>query len=465
MKAQGLRAAAALVRKHGQRKDSVLAHINPQEARFLKEHFGGDTNPHTGLPQYGLGKALKKVRETFIGKRRTNPHTGEVHRTGLRRMAHNVGAHKVEKAVRPIAKVAAPVVGSLVGTMLGGPAGAVMGGSLGGALSSKRHPLDHALGGALVGLGHSVISPHLAHSMNLNPDSMMANMMGMNAPTWGEQLGSLGSALGFAKSGAGAAQGASPMATAAPGLAQQLPAGAAAAGTGAAAPAAKGMLGGFGLKDALDAALLGTAIVGTVGGKTKTPKDSESIQDVMARISQTDPNDAYKGPISPARKKSKKPLPPGYKHGHDPEWEFFEDERTPDEGFAQGGYVKGGSGGQDDDVHMDIPAGAYVMDATTVSLLGDGNSDKGAEKVREMESKFMKTGIAKMHRHIPAKPIKAAVSDGEYIIPPEVVSSMGKGDNRKGSKVLDKMRKKLRAQKGVKKFLPPKSKHIDHYMR
>lgn len=42
--------------KHmGQKGDTMLAHINPEEAKLLKEHGGsGKTNPHTGLPSFGV---------------------------------------------------------------------------------------------------------------------------------------------------------------------------------------------------------------------------------------------------------------------------------------------------------------------------------------------------------------------------------------------------------------------------
>lgn len=41
------------IQAHGNNGDTILAHINPQEAQLLKEMGGsGDTNPHTGLPQF-----------------------------------------------------------------------------------------------------------------------------------------------------------------------------------------------------------------------------------------------------------------------------------------------------------------------------------------------------------------------------------------------------------------------------
>lgn len=50
-----------------QRGDSVLAHISPEEARFMARRFGGDINPHTGLPQFGLFKKIKKVGKKIVG--------------------------------------------------------------------------------------------------------------------------------------------------------------------------------------------------------------------------------------------------------------------------------------------------------------------------------------------------------------------------------------------------------------
>jgi len=41
------------IQSHGKNGDTILAHINPEEAQLLKEMGGsGDINPHTGLPQF-----------------------------------------------------------------------------------------------------------------------------------------------------------------------------------------------------------------------------------------------------------------------------------------------------------------------------------------------------------------------------------------------------------------------------
>lgn len=65
--------------------------------------------------------------------------------------------------------------------------------------------------------------------------------------------------------------------------------------------------------------------------------------------------------------------------------------QTP--GFAQGGGVlsalaKGGGSGRDDTIHAKLSDGEYVMDAETVSLLGDGSTTAGAHKLDEMRAKI-----------------------------------------------------------------------------
>lgn len=62
----GIAEAARIVAGRGRSGDTMLAHINPAEARLLRSHGGmGTINPKTGLPEYGIfssiGKAVKGV--------------------------------------------------------------------------------------------------------------------------------------------------------------------------------------------------------------------------------------------------------------------------------------------------------------------------------------------------------------------------------------------------------------------
>lgn len=141
--------------------------------------------------------------------------------------------------------------------------------------------------------------------------------------------------------------------------------------------------------------------------------------------------------------------------------------------FAQGGLVNhkhlghiklSNTGGQADDIRMRIPEGSYVANATDLSLLGDGSTDNGVKKIMEFESKFARSGIHKPYDG--DRPlIDAKVSNDEYVISPSTIDALGKGDNKKGAKIMDKMRNNLRKQKGVKAILPPKTKDIHSYMK
>jgi hypothetical protein len=106
-----------------------------------------------------------------------------------------------------------------------------------------------------------------------------------------------------------------------------------------------------------------------------------------------------------------------------------------------GFYLKGNTGGQDDKRPMKLPEGSYIIDASTVSDLGDGNSEAGK------------------------KQLDALVSDGEYYMAPKTVSNMGKGNNNLGARKLDEMVKNIRQHKrGGSIHLPPKTKSLASYM-
>lgn len=125
----GLSQAAQNLQAQGRDSDTILAHISPHEAMFLKRLGGSGTiNPQTGLMEFGLFKKIKKAFKSVV------------------------------KAVVPIAKAVLPMVanafipgsGILVGAALGatgggGLKGALMGG-LGGYLSTPGNSLTSNIG-------------------------------------------------------------------------------------------------------------------------------------------------------------------------------------------------------------------------------------------------------------------------------------------------------------------------------
>ena len=107
-----LKHSAARIKAAGRGDDTVLAHITPAEAALLKARGGsGDTNPLTGLPEYGFFKSIGKIF-----------------------------------------KAVAPILGTVVGGMFGMPfLGAVIGGGIGGAMGGG------GVKGALLGAGMSAL--------------------------------------------------------------------------------------------------------------------------------------------------------------------------------------------------------------------------------------------------------------------------------------------------------------------
>jgi len=123
----GLSSMAQKVQAQGRNSDTILAHISPHEAVFLKRLGGSGTiNPQTGLPEFGLGlkKAFKKVVKTVA---------------------------KVAKAVAPVVAgtMLGPVAGALTGAALGATDGGLKGaliGGLGGYLASPGQTLTGTIG-------------------------------------------------------------------------------------------------------------------------------------------------------------------------------------------------------------------------------------------------------------------------------------------------------------------------------
>jgi len=84
------------LQSYGRNGDTILAHINPQEARMLKRMGGSGTiNPVTGLPEFFLGGVVKGIGKAFKG-----------------------AAKAVGKAVKGVAKAAQKFAKSKVGRIV-----------------------------------------------------------------------------------------------------------------------------------------------------------------------------------------------------------------------------------------------------------------------------------------------------------------------------------------------------------
>lgn len=120
-----------------------------------------------------------------------------------------------------------------------------------------------------------------------------------------------------------------------------------------------------------------------------------------------------------------------------------------------GYYAQGGGTGQSDDIPAMLHDGDYVIDADAVSALGDGSSKAGAEALAKFQAHFPHhdTGSSK------GRPVPAKIADGEYVFPEAFVTALGEGDNKRGAKLLDEMRKELRMHKRAAPTskIPPKA--------
>lgn len=366
MEGQGdLQGIAEFLRQQGQGEDTILAHINAEEAMELHEKYGSDINPMTGLPQFGkLRKILKK---------------------------------------------AAPIIGSIGGFLMGGPAGAAVGGGLGGALSNKRSPLKAALKGASLGyLGASGLAgmgvtggagfTGLGATLGSAGRALAANPLGAIGTGASNFAGGVGTGVTNAFSSVGNMLGGG----AAPASAASTVAGAAGAAPAAAGAAggAGGMMGSIGSilgSKGMSNALLAAAIGGTMLRKEKPNKnfnpnhvsDQMQQQPVWNPQQQASPSVAnapyYIPPAGGVGNDIYMP-PEGYRHGYDPEFNYFS---QPVRARTGGGF-RGSSGGQADDIDAKVSPGEFMIPADVVSAAGDGNTERGFKQFYGLVSQLRK---------------------------------------------------------------------------
>ena len=126
-----------------------------------------------------------------------------------------------------------------------------------------------------------------------------------------------------------------------------------------------------------------------------------------------------------------------------------------------GYYACGAGTGQSDDIPAMLHDGDYVMDAETVSALGDGSSKAGHHVLEGFRTQIphKKEGGS--------NPVPAKIADGEYVFPSAFVTALGGGDNKRGAEILDGLRTKLRAHKRGAPLdkIPPKAKDPIEYIK
>ena len=126
-----------------------------------------------------------------------------------------------------------------------------------------------------------------------------------------------------------------------------------------------------------------------------------------------------------------------------------------------GYYADGRGTGQSDDIPAMLHDGDYVMDAETVSALGDGSSKAGRQVLDGFRTQIPHS--AKSGGSV----VPAKIADGEYVFPESFVTALGQGDNKHGASILDGLREKLREHKRSAPLnkIPPKAKSPLDYIK
>lgn len=128
-------------------------------------------------------------------------------------------------------------------------------------------------------------------------------------------------------------------------------------------------------------------------------------------------------------------------------------------------YLEGNEKGQADNIHVDTANGSYVIDAATVSSLGDGCSEAGAKVInkflKSLDNSFDKAISIVNKKHVPC-----ALSAGEFVVNPTHVLKIGNGNIKHGHKILKDAIIEIRKHKGAPiNGIPPKAYDLETYIK
>lgn len=358
----GLAAEAQRVRDAGVGGDELIIHINRKEFEELKKHWGEPTiNPHTGMPQF-----------TPFWKQSWFAPVAAL--AGAALMATGIGA-PLGAALLPASLAGETILGAALPSVAGN---ALIGAGIGGITGGGK---GAALGALTGGLG-TVAAGALGSTL---PGVTSSGAEGLSG--WMGRMGS-GEFLSQGLIPSSAATGNIPMPTARPTGAELAAIGGTERAAAAAAPAAAQTgLGGIlsslgGAKTVVPAALLAASAFG--GGAPAQPQ-------APTQTAPIDPNMTRRLEITPLTRTRRSTPNSYYSYGSMPENVYYNE---PTVQAATGGplsrFVQGGGTGRSDSIDAKLSDGEYVLDATTVSLLGDGSSKAGAAKLDRMRKNIWK---------------------------------------------------------------------------
>lgn len=428
----------------GTKPDTIMCYMPMNVIFFLGQVTDGvvHINPHTGYPEFGFGNVFKSIVR--------------------------VGA-------------------TIAGAVAGGPVGAMVG-SVAGSAATGRRPRDWFGPAAGAGLATGAL-----------------NMVGPYIPGFGNLGGSL---AGSGIPGVGAVGGAMQNMATPSGNSMNLPnafgngpAGGAIGsgvsnlfGSGAAAPTGKSTTPGLG-QNAMNmlpyALSIGSGFMAKQGQKERYEMEKkEREQFLRDREELEEKNRRRFGFYTPLQKLEASNVMSNPRFGEQGEGAYLYsgdpryDAVKKGMAYAHGGEVvvkknvplrkgiliKGPGKGQSDVIHTNAPEGSYIVDASTISMLGDGSTEAGAEVLNRHLDNVI-NGLDAHTREIclghdtNKKMLPCAFSRDEAYIRPSIVVALGDGHQSKGVAKLDKFVANLRAHKTSNgDQLPPAAKSIKSYM-
>jgi hypothetical protein len=405
----GLARAAHHVRSAGRGGDDILLHINPKEYEFLQHVWGEpSTNPHTGLPEYGLFKKLKKA---------------------LKFEAFNVKGIVKDIAKNPqrlLTGAVDPLGTKITNKMFGTKYDPVVN-QLGGATEQRFRDAEakgmetgtarglHKVAGAIAGFYGGNALGNLASTGLSNISSGLQGVANANT---------LSPAVTTVKYTGDTADFIAPVTT------QFSEAAASRAGQAAANAAADSNLVGTLAQAGANATNYGSGALANLGDKAvgyaKDPKNWGTIAKALPLVAglagaggggseepgEGAPPAATPGapmPVLPFGRSQKPQDFNWYTYGQGPEQSFYDYNQLPNynpanpnntttvpddkrpwmgdvPGHARGGamrFVRGPGTGRSDDIDAKLSDGEYVLTAEDVALLGDGSSEAGARRLDE----------------------------------------------------------------------------------
>ena len=452
---------AEQVRRMGRGEDTVLMHVTPHELKGLQAlalaHGGSLTiNPETGLPEAGfLGKVFKKLLPTLIG----------------------VGLNFIP-GVGPLAAAALTAAGGTAATgslkkglMAGLQAygGASLATGLGAGVDVAKTAATTALPGSAASQVGS-LAPQAMQSLPQNLSGIAAGaqraVAGAGLPTaaFNAAPAVLGPGVNLAGQGlaslpqnlASISQSAAGAATKAPGFFSNFAAAARQglpAGTPGFITKAAPMLAASGLMSGVSGAMSpsGGSVTptGQIDNSYQGPyytQDRQQIMDPegplssvqrrhfavsMPEVYNTAGQLVQPGSMTTQGTPVLQPVArPKAKKGEN----MYDFQYTPYMGGVAptaGGYAKGGE--------IELADGAFVVDARTVSEIGNGSSGAGQELLARMGGRPVRGPGDGVSDSVPARIGRdqpARVARDEVIFPPQAVRRVGNGSEQKGAQKL-----------------------------